>query len=278
MMSTLTSPARAGVQTLKIGVSGVRGIVGQSLTPQLVVGFAEAFGTYLDGGVVVIGRDPRPSGEMVLNALIGGLLSTGCSVIDVGVCPTPTMQHAVVDLGADGGVAITASHHPSEWNALKFCREDGVFLNQYQAEELLNVYHQGAFTQRPHDALGRVGGDEGAINRHLSKVLAAADRDAIAAMEPKVVIDSVNGAGADCAEGLLQKMGCEVIAINDVPNGRFPRNPSPSRRTSGNSARPSASMARTSASARTPTATASPWSQSRARRSGRSSRWPSRRT
>jgi phosphomannomutase len=226
-MMASTSPIREDVQTLKIGVSGVRGIVGQSLTPQLVVGFAEAFGTYLGGGVVVIGRDPRPSGEMVLNALMGGLLSTGCSVIDVGVCPTPTMQHAVVDLGADGGVAITASHHPSEWNALKFCREDGVFLNHYQAEELLNVYHQGAFVQVPHDALGRVGGDEGAINRHLSKVLASVDREAIAAMAPRVVIDSVNGAGADCAEGLLQKMGCEVIAINDVPNGRFPREPEP---------------------------------------------------
>ena len=217
----------AGIQTLKIGVSGVRGIVGQSLTPQLIVGFAEAFGTYLGGGVVVIGRDPRPSGEMILNALMGGLLSTGCSVIDVGVCPTPTVQHAVVDLAADGGIAITASHHPSEWNALKFCREDGVFLNQYQAEELLNVYHQGAFAQRPYHALGRVGSDEGAINRHLSKALNSVDRAAIAAMAPKVVIDSVNGAGADCAEGLLEKMGCEVVAINDVPNGRFPREPEP---------------------------------------------------
>ncbi len=217
----------AAIQTLKIGVSGVRGIVGESLTPQLVVGFAEAFGTYLDGGVVVIGRDPRPSGEMILNALIGGLLSTGCSVIDVGICPTPTMQHAVVDLGADGGIAITASHHPAAWNALKFCRDDGIFLNQYQAEELLNVYHQGAFVQRPHNQLGRVGGDEGAINRHLSKVLASVDSGAISSLAPKVVIDSVNGAGADCAEGLLQKMGCEVIAINDVPNGRFPRDPEP---------------------------------------------------
>ena len=217
----------ARIHTLKIGVSGVRGIVGQSLTPQLVVGFAEAFGTFLGGGVVVIGRDPRPSGEMVLNALMGGLLSTGCSVIDVGLCPTPTMQHAVVDLGADGGIAITASHHPAPWNALKFCRADGIFLNQYQAEELLNVYHQGAFVQRPHDRLGRVGRDEGAINRHLSKVIRSVDGDAVASMAPKVVLDSVNGAGARCAEGLLTKMGCEVVAINDVPNGRFPRDPEP---------------------------------------------------
>ena len=217
----------SGIQSLKIGVSGVRGIVGQSLTPQLVVGFAEAFGTYLDGGVVVIGRDPRPSGEMIRDALIGGLLSTGCSVIDVGVCPTPTMQHAVVDLGADGGIGITASHHPAAWNALKFCREDGVFLNEYQAEELLSVYHQGAFVLRGWGELGRVGHDEGAINRHLTKVLMSVDREAVAALAPRVVIDSVNGAGADCAEGLLQKMGCDVVAINDVPTGHFPREPEP---------------------------------------------------
>lgn len=217
----------SGIQSLRIGVSGVRGIVGQSLTPQLVVGLAQAFGTYLDGGLVVIGRDPRPSGEMILNALIGGLLSTGCSVIDVGVCPTPTLQHAVVDLAADGGIAITASHHPSAWNALKFCRDDGIFLNEYQAEELLSIYHQGAFVLCAGEELGRVGRDEGAINRHLTKVLLSADRHAIAGMAPRVVIDSVNGAGADCAEGLLEKMGCEVVAINDVPTGRFPRDPEP---------------------------------------------------
>jgi len=215
------------IQSLKIGVSGVRGIIGESLTPQLIVGFGEAFGTYLGGGVVVIGRDTRPSGEMVYNALVGGLLSTGCSVVDVGVCPAPALGHAVVDLAADGGVAITASHNPAQWNALKFMRADGIFLNSYQGEELLNVYHQGAFALQRSGSLGRVGHDEGAINRHLSKVMAATDRKAIASLHPRIVVDSCNGAGATCTRGLLEKMGCEVIAINDVPDGHFPRDPEP---------------------------------------------------
>jgi len=216
-----------GIQSLKIGISGVRAVVGESLTPQLIVGFAEAFGTYLGGGVVVIGRDTRPSGEMVYNALVGGLLSTGCSVIDVGVCPAPTIGHAVVDLAGDGGIAITASHNPAQWNALKFLRADGVFLNSYQGEELLNVYHQGAFALQPAGSLGRVVRDEGAINRHLAKVMAATDRKAIAALHPRVVVDSCNGSGSVITRGLLEKMGCEVIAINDVPDGHFPRDPEP---------------------------------------------------
>ena len=196
-----------GIQSLKIGISGVRAVVGESLTPQLIVGFAEAFGTYLGGGVVVIGRDTRPSGEMVYNALVGGLLSTGSSVIDVGVCPAPTIGHAVVDLAGDGGIAITASHNPAQWNALKFLRADGVFLNSYQGEELLNVYHQGAFALQPAGSLGRVVRDEGAINRHLAKVMAATDRKAIAALHPRVVVDSCNGSGLVITRGLLEKMG-----------------------------------------------------------------------
>ncbi|MCD6362126.1 MAG: phosphoglucosamine mutase [Armatimonadetes bacterium] len=216
-----------GLQSLKIGISGVRGIVGESMTPQLVVGFAQAFGTYLGGGLVVIGRDTRPSGEMIRNALVGGLLATGCEVIDAGVCPVPTIRHAVVDLGADGGVAITASHNPAQWNALQFIRADGVFLNRYQAEELFNVYHQGAFDHQPATAMGRVGHDEGAVTRHLAKVLGAADRASITARAPVVALDACNGAGATCARRLLEKLGCEVIGVNDVPDGRFARGPEP---------------------------------------------------
>jgi len=216
-----------GIQSLKIGISGVRGIVGESLTPQLVVGFAQAFGTYLGGGLVVVGRDTRPSGEMIRNALVGGLLATDCEVMDVGICPVPTIRHAVVDLGADGGVAITASHNRAEWNALQFIRSDGVFLNRYQAEELLNVYHQGAFDHRPGTSMGRIGRDEGAVTRHLAKVLAAADRQAITRMNPKVVLDACNGAGATCTRRLLEKLGCEVVSINHVPDGHFARPPEP---------------------------------------------------
>ncbi|MEN6304691.1 MAG: phosphoglucosamine mutase, partial [Armatimonadia bacterium] len=133
------------LRTLKTGISGVRGVVGDSLTPQLLMGFAQAFGTYLDGGTVLIGRDTRPSGEMARNALVGGLLATGCNVIDIDIAPVPTIQHAVRRLGADGGIAITASHNPQEWNALKFIYRDGILLRPHQAQELLSVYYQGNF-------------------------------------------------------------------------------------------------------------------------------------
>src|SRR5512140_2291476 len=107
------------IPTLKISISGVRGVVGDSLTPALLARFAEAFGTYVGPGRVVIGRDTRTSGEMVRHAVVSGLLSTGCRIADFGVCPTPTVQLGVRELRAQGGIAITASHNPPEWNALK---------------------------------------------------------------------------------------------------------------------------------------------------------------
>src|SRR5205085_11302646 len=135
------------IPTLKISISGVRGVVGESLTPTLLVRFAQAFGTYTGPGSVVIGRDTRTSGEMVRQAVIAGLLSSGCRVIDLGVCPVPTVQLLVRHAHAGGGIAITASHNPAEWNALKFISSDGLFLSVFEARELLDVYHQGDYTK-----------------------------------------------------------------------------------------------------------------------------------
>ncbi len=135
------------MKPLKIGITGVRGIVGETFTPELIVGFAQAFGTYMDGGRILVCRDTRPSGPMVRSAVLGGLLAAGCEVIDLGVCPTPTMQLAVTWLSAEGGVAVTAGHNPSQWNALKFVRADGLYLNVTQAEELLDIFHQGEFAK-----------------------------------------------------------------------------------------------------------------------------------
>lgn len=217
------------VRTLKTGISGVRGVVGDSLTPQLLVGFGQAFGTYLDGGSVVLGRDTRPSGEMALNALVGGLLACGCEVIDVGIAPVPTIQHAVRRVGADGGIAITASHNPQEWNALKFIYHDGILLRPYQAEELLAVYYQGNFNLVASDRLGKVSSDDEAVSAHLRDLLAllGEDRDLIARRAPRVVVDCCNGAGARITAPFLRELGCEVLAINDEPNGLFPHKPEP---------------------------------------------------
>src|SRR5918911_981514 len=135
------SPFSASMKPLKIGITGVRGIVGETFTPELAVEFAQAFGTYLDGGRILVCRDTRPSGPMIRAAVSSGLLAAGCEVVDLGICPTPSMQLAVEWLHADGGIAITAGHNPWRWNALKFVRGDGLYLAPQQAEELLDIFH-----------------------------------------------------------------------------------------------------------------------------------------
>ena len=159
------------MKPLKIGVSGVRGVVGETFTPELVVGFAQAFGTYLGPGRILVCRDTRPSGPMVASAVMAGLLSTGCDVVDLDVCPTPSLQLAVRWLNADGGISITAGHNPTQWNALKFVRRDGLYLTPGQVEELLDIYHQGRFEKAAWDQIrARVESAE-AIAHHLDVLI-----------------------------------------------------------------------------------------------------------
>src|SRR3982750_1666441 len=115
------------MNSLQIGISRVRGLVGGPFPPGLGVGFAQAFGTYLDSGRILVCRDARTSGPMVRSAVLSGLLASGCEVVDLGVCPTPSLQLAVKWLKADGGISITAGHNPGQWNALKFVRGDGLY-------------------------------------------------------------------------------------------------------------------------------------------------------
>src|SRR4029434_313116 len=135
------------IPTLKISISGVRGVIGDSLTPSLLTRFAQAFGTHTGAGTIVIGRDPRTSGEMVKHAVIARILSSGSRVVDIRMCPVPTVQWQVRQRHAHGGIAITASHNPAEWNALKFINSEGLFLSAGQARELLDIYHQGDYTK-----------------------------------------------------------------------------------------------------------------------------------
>ena len=130
---------------LKIGVSGVRGVVGGFLTPGLALSFAQAFGTYVGRGRVVVGRDTRTSGPMLQHAVSCGLLAAGCEVIDVGVMPTPTVQIYTRHTGARGGICLTASHNPPEYNALKLFNAQGLFFNLYERSELIDLYNQSSF-------------------------------------------------------------------------------------------------------------------------------------
>jgi phosphomannomutase len=216
------------MEPLKIGITGVRGVVGEALTPELVVRFAEAFGAYVDGGRVLVCRDPRPSGPMLQAAVTAGLLSVGCRVVDLGVCPTPSLQLAVPRLGAAGGISITGGHNPPEWNALKFVRDDGLYLSAVQGDELLDVFHQGVDERAGWERLATSIDKEDAVSQHLEALAAAFDVGAVRARRLRVAVDCGNGSCAVLVPRWLEGLGCEVLPINDDPSLPFPRLPEPS--------------------------------------------------
>jgi phosphomannomutase len=211
------------IPTLKISISGVRGVIGESLTPALLTRFAQAFGTYVGSGTIVIGRDPRTSGEMVKQAVIAGLLSSGCRVVDIGMCPVPTIQLLVRHHHAHGGIAITASHNPAEWNALKFIGADGLFLNSGEAREMLDIYHQGEYAKVSGGEMREVEEVSGATDLHIQKILEVLGPLPKSGKPLRVVLDACNGAGSLVGPRLLEALGAEVIPINITPNGLFPR-------------------------------------------------------
>lgn len=215
------------IPTLKISISGVRGVIGDSLTPTLLTRFAQAFGTYVGSGTIVIGRDTRTSGEMVRQAVIAGLLSSGCRVIDLDVCPVPTVQLSVRQRHAQGGIAITASHNPAEWNALKFVNSEGLFLSAGQARELLDIYHQGDYTKVAGAEMRSVETFAGALDAHISAIINEIGALPVISRKLKVALDSCNGAGSIIAPRLIEALGAEVVTINTTPNGSFPRGAEP---------------------------------------------------
>lgn len=211
------------IPTLKISISGVRGVVGQSLTPKLLTRFAQAFGTHTGSGTIVIGRDPRTSGEMVKHAVVAGVLSTGNRVVDIGMCPVPTVQLQVRQRRAQGGIAITASHNPAEWNALKFIGSSGLFLDAGQARELLDIYHQGEYTKVGGAEIRTVEEVAGATDLHIKAILDVLGPLPKTQKKLRVVLDSCNGAGSLVGPKLIEALGAEVIPLNVTPDGSFPR-------------------------------------------------------
>jgi len=226
--------------TLMVSVSGVRGLVGTDLTPEVVARWAAAFGTWacaVRGAPfagkrrprVVLGRDSRTSGPMFARAAMAGLMSVGCDVIDVGLVPTPTVQLAVEHHRAAGGIALTASHNPIEWNALKFVGPDGIYLDGVAGSRLRELATDGRIGRAAYDSLGGVAPDAGAIERHLDAVLKLRDLDvrALRRRRLRVALDTVRGAGGAVMPALLERLGCRVAAINLETDGRFPRPPEP---------------------------------------------------
>ncbi len=213
---------------LIVSVSGVRGIVGGSLTPQVAREFGRAFGTMLGAGkTVAIGRDTRPSGPELQGAVTAGLLDTGVNVVDLAVASTPAIALMTRLLAADGGVVVTASHNPGEYNGIKFLQPTGTGLTAADASKLKGVWQARRFATVEQDQRGRKSQDAGAGARHVETVAKCCDASAVAAARFKVVLDSVNGAGSLETPMLLERLGCELVHLNCEPTGDFAHPPEP---------------------------------------------------
>jgi phosphomannomutase len=212
---------------LKISISGVRGVVGDSLTPQLLASFAQAFGSYLGRGKVIVGQDARISGTMVKNAIYSGILSVGCQPVDVGICPIPSILILTKERRAIGGIAVTASHNPKDWNGLKFINGKGLFLNHSQIEEFLDIYHQGDFSLVKVEKYKSLLSEKYPTDLHLKKLLNYLNVDLIRRKKFKVAADCYNGAGAVLMPQFLKALGCQMILINTTLDGAFAHHPEP---------------------------------------------------
>jgi phosphomannomutase len=212
-----------------VSVSGIRGIVGETITADQVLGLAAAFGhTIAEGGTVVVGRDSRPTGEFLVQAVSAGLRAAGCDVVDIGIVPTPTVPIMVAELRAAGGIMVSSSHNPVEWNALKFFNRSGRNVDQAQLNTIVETYELGPTDQwQTWNDCGGYHKAEHAIDVHLNRVMNAVSVDRIRNARFTVVIDSVNGSGSRIAPELLARLGCRVIPIYTREDQVFPRDPEP---------------------------------------------------
>lgn len=209
--------------------SGIRGVVGNGLDPVMICQYGGAFGTFLKKGTVVIGRDSRPSGEMVKSAVVSGLVAVGIDVIDIGVVPTPTVEIAVKQLKAIGGICVTASHNPAQWNALKFFNKRGEFITADEYVRLNAIFESGAYAYKPAHKLGSITYQDHWGDVHIRKTLAlnVINKAGIKKRKFKVVVDAINGAGSLVVPKLLEQLGAKVVRINCKGDGDFVHEPEP---------------------------------------------------
>jgi len=227
---------------LMVSVSGFRGRVGTPLTPELLSALAAGFGDFLmrtrpssvaedspEPVSVMVGRDSRTSGDMFLRSVTAGLQSVGCRVVDLGMVPTPTLMLAVEDSDSAGGIAVTASHNPGEWNAMKFASGEGVFLDAGIMADFQGFLRSEDPSRATWDNLGTVVRDTHAVDRHLEGILTLPGLDVPGLKDRRfrVALDCVNGAGGVIMPQLLEALGCEVYGIGMEPSGRFSRDPEP---------------------------------------------------
>ncbi len=212
---------------LIVSVSGIRGVIGDTLTPEPAGRFAAALGAYLGGGRVVVARDSRPSGDVLKHAVFAGLMSAGCRVDDIGIAPTPSVGVAVRSLRAAGAVMITASHNPAPWNGLKLFGPDGAVLSADAGREVQGLFTSGDFPRATWDKLGTLHTPPDVLADHRQAVRDAVSVALIAGRGFRVFLDGNGGAGGPLAGELLEELGCEVVRHNCDPDGQFAHDPEP---------------------------------------------------
>lgn len=210
-----------------VSVSGIRGIIGRDLTPEIACRFAAAHGTFLAGGSVVVCRDGRPSGDMLRRAVVAGFQSTGCAVQDIDIAPTPTCGFAVKQFRAAGGIQITASHNPAEWNGLKLFGPTGEVLTAAHGKQVQTLFESGAFRRVSWDRLGTVKDARGVETLHQQRVLELVDVERIRHRRFRVFLDANGGSGGLLGTSLLQALGCQVIGQGCEADGNFIHTPEP---------------------------------------------------
>ena len=224
--------------TLIKSISGIRGTIGgkpdEGLSPVDIVRFTSAYGTWLKNSKsgklkVVIGRDARISGKMISSLVANTLVGLGIDVVDLGLSTTPTVEVAVPLEKADGGIILTASHNPKQWNALKLLNEKGEFLNGAEGEKILELAESEDFNFAEVDDLGAYTKDNSYVEKHIQEVLnlELVDVDAIKKANFKVVVDAVNSTGGIFIPALLKELNVECVELYCTPNGQFPHNPEP---------------------------------------------------
>lgn len=213
------------MSTLMVSVSGIRGIIGSGLEPETLVKYTSAFADFCGKGKIVVGRDGRISGDMVKSIVFGTLMAKGMDVIDIGITPTPTVLFNVLKHKALGGISLSASHNPNEWNALKLINADGEFMTPEQNKQMLSLVSDIPVNYVKWDQLGKLIYDENGLKNHIESVFNFnfLEIDKIKNKKFKVLVDCVNGAGSYVMPELLRKFGCDVIEMNCEKNGIFPR-------------------------------------------------------
>jgi len=212
-----------------VSISGIRGVVGESLTPEVVVRYAAAFAEYCNRGTIVIGRDGRSTGSTIAHLVSSTLLEMGCDVIAIGICPTPTVALAVEKKKAAGGIAVTASHNPVQWNGLKFIAANGMFLDERENKKFWQIADRGGFAYTSWNKQGKQTADTSCIEDHINAVLSLSylHPEKIRQRKLKVVIDCNNAAGGMIVPKLLHAFGCEVVEMNTDLSGIFSHAPEP---------------------------------------------------